>query len=133
MIKNVIDQLEFEVKGGKVQPTNIEKVFNDNLPQDLTRAQYDSAEKYRGEFHASLVEAALPKAVEVLKGDKNLGFTQIDARVGRTNFGIVLTRPSCEKPTVDNYKDGISIWQTTDIDSCVGGSIERAAALWAND
>lgn len=132
MIKNVIDQLEFEVKGGKLEPTNIEKVFDANLPQDLTRKQYDTAEKYRAEFQASLVEAALPKAVEALKADKNLGFLQLDTRVGRTSFGAVLTRPTCENPTVDNYKDGISIWQTSDVESCIGGSIERAAALWAN-
>lgn len=133
MKSKIIEALDIIIDGATATAKNAEQVFNDNIPDGLTRETIDKSNEYQREFHAAITEAALPKMVEGMKSDTKLGLMALEANIGDRNYGVVLTRPVCDNPSQQNYADGIAIYTSVRLSKdTLQESVNNAAKLWAN-
>lgn len=131
-MSSILEQLEVSINGATATVTNAEAVFKANLPEGLSFEQVEKSNEYQREFQSAVTEAALPKMVEAMKSDTKIGLLSLESNLAGRSMGVVLTRPDVEKPTEQQYKDGIAVYVKDQLHDNITASVARAASLWAN-
>lgn len=132
MKSKIIEALEININGATAVATNVDKVFADHVPEGLTVETINKSNEYQREFQAALTEAVLPKMVEGMKSDTKLGLMSLEANLCNRTYGVVLTRPTVENPTAQNYADGIAVYASDTLAASLTDAVNTASKLWAN-
>lgn len=132
MKSEILAALEFNVNGATCTVTNADKVFEAHIPAGLTMDQINQSNDYQRDFQAALTEAALKPMVEGMKSDAKLGLMSLETNLCGRSYGVVLTRPTVDAPTEQNYADGIAVYVTDRLADSLTQAVNNAASMWAN-
>lgn len=130
--KSMLEAMEVAATGNKFTVTNADKVYRDTLPEGLTPELMEKAAEHNAKYDAAIYEACLPKMVEAMKADKNLGLVEMEANAMSRTYGITIVRPEQENPTDEQLEDSITLFVVEKHSESLGGCLSRAVALWKN-
>lgn len=130
--KSILEAMEVVATGTKFNVPNADALFRSNLPEGVTPELVEKVEHYVREFDETIYEACLPKMIELMKTDTNIGLAEMEAEAMGRTYGITVARPENENPTLEQLQDGICLFVVEKHSESIGGCVERAAAMWKN-
>lgn len=132
MSKELLALMAFNIENGTAKAPDAEKALESRLPEGWTLDDIKQSNEIQREFHADVTEAVLPEMVEAIKSDTKLGLLALELNACDRDYGVVLTRPTAESPTEQQYRDGIAVYSSDRVSDSIKGCVDRAAALWSN-